>query len=56
MLDKIVCIFRVGKHAGEFESKFLSDLQGGQLPGTDSYCGLEGELASQSLDFSYFFP
>ncbi|KAJ6332276.1 hypothetical protein OIU76_010629 [Salix suchowensis] len=34
----------VGKHAGEFESKFLSDLQGGQLPGTDSYCGLEGEL------------
>ncbi|KAJ6912410.1 Fanconi anemia group D2 protein [Populus alba x Populus x berolinensis] len=34
----------VGKHAGEFESKFLSDLQGGQLPGEDSYCGLEGEL------------
>ncbi|CAK7340364.1 unnamed protein product [Dovyalis caffra] len=34
----------VGKHAGEFESKFLSDLQGGQLPGEDSYCSLEGEL------------
>lgn len=35
---------RIGKHAGEFEHKFLSDLQGGKLPDGGSYCGLEGEL------------
>ncbi|KAF3445135.1 hypothetical protein FNV43_RR14828 [Rhamnella rubrinervis] len=34
----------VGKHVGEFESIFLCDLEGGQLPVKDSYCGLEGEL------------
>ncbi|KAJ0027301.1 hypothetical protein Pint_36585 [Pistacia integerrima] len=34
----------IAKHVGEFESMFLSDLEGGQLPIKDSYCGLEGEL------------
>ncbi|XP_010247495.1 PREDICTED: Fanconi anemia group D2 protein [Nelumbo nucifera] len=34
----------IGKHVGEFESMFLSDLEGGQLPIKDSYCGLDGEL------------
>ncbi|KAJ4980681.1 hypothetical protein NE237_031518 [Protea cynaroides] len=34
----------IGKHVGAFESMFLSDLEGGQLPVEDSYCGLEGEL------------
>ncbi|KAI8027550.1 hypothetical protein LOK49_LG02G01751 [Camellia lanceoleosa] len=34
----------IGKHASEFESLFLSDLEGGQLPIKDSNCGLEGEL------------
>ncbi|XP_048327057.2 uncharacterized protein LOC107405260 isoform X1 [Ziziphus jujuba] len=34
----------VGKHVGEFESIFLSDLDGGKLPVKDLYCGLEGEL------------
>ncbi|KAF8413568.1 hypothetical protein HHK36_001559 [Tetracentron sinense] len=34
----------MGKHVGEFESMFLSDLDGGQLPVKDLYCGLEGEL------------
>ncbi|XP_043702238.1 Fanconi anemia group D2 protein homolog isoform X2 [Telopea speciosissima] len=34
----------IGKHVGAFESMFLSDLEGGQLPVKDSYCGLEGEL------------
>ncbi|XP_071936752.1 uncharacterized protein [Coffea arabica] len=34
----------IGKHVGEFESKFLSDLDGGELPSKGSYCGLEGEL------------
>ncbi|KAK8569867.1 hypothetical protein V6N13_002579 [Hibiscus sabdariffa] len=34
----------IGKHLGEFESLFLSDLDGGQLPSRISYCGLEGEL------------
>ncbi|XP_042478961.1 Fanconi anemia group D2 protein homolog isoform X2 [Macadamia integrifolia] len=34
----------IGKHVGMFESMFLSDLEGGQLPVKDSYCGLEGEL------------
>ncbi|GMI98522.1 Fanconi Anemia D2 [Hibiscus trionum] len=34
----------IGKHLGEFESIFLSDLDGGQLPSSISYCGLEGEL------------
>ncbi|KAK6238576.1 hypothetical protein QUC31_004045 [Theobroma cacao] len=34
----------IGKHVGEFESIFLSDLDGGQLPSRNSYCGLEGEL------------
>ncbi|GAV74416.1 hypothetical protein CFOL_v3_17896 [Cephalotus follicularis] len=34
----------IGKHVGEFESIFLSDLESGQLPIKDSYCGLEGEL------------
>ncbi|XP_058097444.1 uncharacterized protein LOC131242659 isoform X2 [Magnolia sinica] len=32
------------KHVGEFESTFLSDLEGGQLPIKDSHHGLEGEL------------
>ncbi|KAM6572236.1 hypothetical protein CsatA_016316 [Cannabis sativa] len=34
----------VGKHVGEFESMYLSDLDGGQLPNKETYCGLEGEL------------
>ncbi|XP_022759064.1 Fanconi anemia group D2 protein homolog isoform X2 [Durio zibethinus] len=34
----------IGNHVGEFESIFLSDLDGGQLPSQTSYCGLEGEL------------
>ncbi|XVF81614.1 hypothetical protein PTKIN_Ptkin15bG0169300 [Pterospermum kingtungense] len=34
----------IGKHVGEFESIFLSDLDGGQLPCRTTYCGLEGEL------------
>ncbi|KAM7511790.1 hypothetical protein LguiB_010665 [Lonicera macranthoides] len=34
----------IGNHVGEFESKFLSDLEGGVLPAKGSYCGLEGEL------------
>ncbi|XP_048434271.1 LOW QUALITY PROTEIN: Fanconi anemia group D2 protein homolog [Pyrus x bretschneideri] len=34
----------IGKHVGEFESLFLSDLDGGNLAVKDSYCGLEGEL------------
>ncbi|KAL5808169.1 hypothetical protein ACOSQ3_028860 [Xanthoceras sorbifolium] len=34
----------IGKHVGEFESMFLSDLDGGQLSNKNSYCGLEGEL------------
>ncbi|OMO97001.1 hypothetical protein CCACVL1_04714 [Corchorus capsularis] len=34
----------IGKHIGEFESVFLSDLDGGQLPSRNLYCGLEGEL------------
>ncbi|KAJ4823344.1 hypothetical protein Tsubulata_040599 [Turnera subulata] len=34
----------VGKHVGEFESRFLSDLEGGQLTTKDLFCGLEGEL------------
>ncbi|KAG2717749.1 hypothetical protein I3760_03G190400 [Carya illinoinensis] len=32
------------KHVGEFESVFLSDLEGGKMPSKESYCGLEGEL------------
>ncbi|XP_050384590.1 uncharacterized protein LOC126801166 [Argentina anserina] len=34
----------IGKHLGEFESIFLSDLDGGKLASDESYCGLEGEL------------
>ncbi|KAL5581637.1 hypothetical protein UlMin_014079 [Ulmus minor] len=34
----------VGNHVGEFESMFLADLDGGQLPVKESNCGLEGEL------------
>ncbi|XP_062107055.1 uncharacterized protein LOC133818291 [Humulus lupulus] len=34
----------IGKHVGEFESMYLSDLDGGQLPNKETYCGLEGEL------------
>ncbi|EXC35014.1 hypothetical protein L484_017715 [Morus notabilis] len=34
----------IGRHVGEFESLFLSDIDGGQLPMKESYCGLEGEL------------
>ncbi|KAJ4705684.1 Fanconi anemia group D2 protein [Melia azedarach] len=34
----------IGKYVGEFESLFLSDLESGQLPNKDSYCGIEGEL------------
>ncbi|XVE78448.1 hypothetical protein DITRI_Ditri13aG0146000 [Diplodiscus trichospermus] len=34
----------IGKHVGEFESIFLSDLDGGQLPSSTTFCGLEGEL------------
>lgn len=34
---------RVGKHVGDFESMFLSDLDGGKLTVKDLYCGLEGD-------------
>ncbi|XP_021907461.1 Fanconi anemia group D2 protein isoform X2 [Carica papaya] len=34
----------IAKHAGEFESIFLSDLEGGKLGNEGSYCGLDGEL------------
>ncbi|KAL5726309.1 hypothetical protein ACHQM5_009361 [Ranunculus cassubicifolius] len=34
----------IGRHAGDFESIFLSDLEGGQLLSKGSFCGLEGEL------------
>ncbi|XP_021624026.1 Fanconi anemia group D2 protein homolog isoform X3 [Manihot esculenta] len=34
----------IAKHIGEFESMFLSDLDGGQLHSADAYGGLEGEL------------
>ncbi|XP_077243736.1 fanconi anemia group D2 protein isoform X2 [Tasmannia lanceolata] len=34
----------MGKHVGEFESMFLSDLVGGQLPAKHTYGGLEGGL------------
>ncbi|XP_030928982.1 Fanconi anemia group D2 protein-like isoform X3 [Quercus lobata] len=34
----------VGKHVGEFESVFLSDLEGGKLPFKEPYFGIEGEL------------
>ncbi|KAM5580264.1 hypothetical protein ABKV19_009822 [Rosa sericea] len=42
-LDPIVMEW-IGKHVGEFESIFLSDLDGGKLAANESYCGLEGEL------------
>lgn len=32
------------KHVGEFESVFLSDLEGGKMPSKESYCGLEGKF------------
>ncbi|XP_010327602.2 uncharacterized protein [Solanum lycopersicum] len=32
------------KHVGDFESKFLCDLDGGKLMVNDLYCGLEGDL------------
>lgn len=32
------------KHVGEFESIYLSDLEGGQPSNKDSFCGIEGEL------------
>lgn len=35
---------RIGKHVGEFESIFLADLTGGELPVKDLYCGLEGNI------------
>lgn len=35
---------RIGKHVGEFESMFLSDLEGGQLSVKDLHCGLEGKV------------
>ncbi|CAL1385748.1 unnamed protein product [Linum trigynum] len=34
----------IGKQLVEFESTFLADLDGGQLPAVETYCGLEGEL------------
>ncbi|CAH9068122.1 unnamed protein product [Cuscuta europaea] len=34
----------IAKHVGDFESKYLSDLDGGQLPNKELYCDLEGEL------------
>lgn len=40
------------KHVGEFESMFLSDLDGGQLSAKVSYDGLEGDLLNFSLRFT----
>lgn len=37
------------KHVGEFESMFLSDLDGGHLSVKESYDGLEGDLVNFSL-------
>lgn len=37
------------KHVGEFESMFLSDLDGGHLSAKESYDGLEGDLVNFSL-------
>ncbi|XP_010532525.1 PREDICTED: Fanconi anemia group D2 protein homolog isoform X2 [Tarenaya hassleriana] len=34
----------IGKHLGEFESLFLSDLDNGKLRGNESYSGLEGDV------------
>ncbi|KAK9093470.1 hypothetical protein Syun_028381 [Stephania yunnanensis] len=34
----------IGKHVGDFESIFLSDLEGGSLLSEGSYWGLEGQL------------
>ncbi|GLT94035.1 hypothetical protein SLE2022_117980 [Rubroshorea leprosula] len=34
----------IGKHVGDFESLFLSDLEAGQLLNKNTYGGLEGEL------------
>lgn len=40
------------RHVGEFESMFLSDLDGGQLSAKVSYDGLEGDLLNFSLRFT----
>ncbi|MCD7455074.1 hypothetical protein HAX54_026977 [Datura stramonium] len=34
----------ISKHVGDFESKFLCDLDGGELMVKELYCGLEGDL------------
>ena len=44
---------RIGKHVGEFESMFLSDLDSGQLSIKNSYCGLEGEISYVICHFSF---
>lgn len=46
-------LYRIGKYVGEFESLFLSDLESGQLPNKDSYCGVEGEISFAVHDFSF---
>ncbi|KAB2075134.1 hypothetical protein ES319_A07G200600v1 [Gossypium barbadense] len=42
----------IGKHLGEFESIFLSDLDGGQLPSRIPYCGLEGRFKNADGEMS----
>uniref|UniRef100_A0A7N0RJX2 Fanconi anemia group D2 protein n=1 Tax=Kalanchoe fedtschenkoi TaxID=63787 RepID=A0A7N0RJX2_KALFE len=44
-VSKSIYLFSlIGKHVSDFESNFLSDLVGGQLPTENSIFGLEGEL------------
>ncbi|KAK4379101.1 hypothetical protein RND71_000963 [Anisodus tanguticus] len=37
-------LIMTSKHVGDFESKFLCDLDGGELMVKELYCGLEGDL------------
>lgn len=43
-VHKMCITHRTSKHVGDFESKFLCDLDGGKLMVNDLYCGLEGKL------------
>lgn len=45
---------RIAKHIGEFESMFLSDLDGGQLHSADAYGGLEGQISDMLCIYILF--
>lgn len=47
--EELISNYRIGKHVGEFESMFLADLEGGNLPCIDSYGGLEGDFLCYTL-------